>query len=230
VHAVTLDEFWIDRYEVTNVQFAAFLNEEGNQTEGGATWLNLDGEDCLIEESGGVFQSRSGYADHPVIEVSWYGAAAYCEWAEARLPTEAEWEYAARGTEGRIYPWGDEFECSRGNFDDETLLDDDVVPGGEGCDGYERTASVGSFPDGASWCGALDMAGNVWEWVADWYDADYYNRSPSEDPTGPSSGDYRVLHGGSWYSILDGVRSANRVKYNPDETLYNFGFRCARRE
>ena len=107
VHTVVLDAFWIDRTEVMNAQFAHFLNEEGNQREGGVMWLDLDDEACLIASSGGEFEPKTGYGGHPVIEVSWYGAQAYCDWAGARLPTEAEWEYAARGPEASVYPWGD---------------------------------------------------------------------------------------------------------------------------
>jgi formylglycine-generating enzyme required for sulfatase activity len=226
VHNVTLDGFWIDQTEVTNAQYAAFLNELGNRTEGGATWLDIEDEGCLIEQRGGEFQPESGYADHPVIEVSWYGAAAYCEWAGARLPTEAEWEYAARGERGYVYPWGDEFECSRGNFDDEAVMDSYVIPGGEECDGYERTAPAGSFRDGASWCGALDMAGNVWEWVADWYGD--YPAEAQTNPTGIGTGDARVLRGGSWYHDPYYVRSANRYGKTPGWTDDGAGFRCAR--
>jgi formylglycine-generating enzyme required for sulfatase activity len=213
VHTVALDAFWIDQTEVTNAQFAAFLNEEGNQDEGGVTWLDLADKDCLIERSGGDFQPKSGYSDHPVIEVTWYGAVAYCEWAGARLPTEAEWEYAARGPQGHMYPWGD---------DDPTC---DLAQYG-GCTG--NTVPVGSLPDGASWCGALDMAGNVWEWVADWYDSAYYKRSPPENPTGPSSGEYRVLRGGSWGINPSVVRSAFRIRGYPDVSGISVGFRCAR--
>jgi len=212
VHAVTLDSFWIDQYEVTNEQFAAFLNEQGNQTEGGATWLDLEDEDCLIEGEGGEYRPKSGYQDHPVIEVSWYGAQAYCEWAGGRLPTEAEWEYAARGPDGNTYLWGEAFECSRGNFY------------GESCDGYERTAPVGSFEDGASWCGALDMAGNVWEWVVDWYGE--YLSTAQKNPTGPEAGDYKVLRGGSWVTSPISVRSANRYGDIPDVRFGGVGFRC----
>jgi formylglycine-generating enzyme required for sulfatase activity/serine/threonine protein kinase len=226
VHTVALDGFWIDRTEVTNAQFAAFLNEEGNREEGGATWLDLEDEGCLIERSGGDFRPQSGYADHPVIEVSWYGAAAYCDWAGARLPTEAEWEYAARGPEGSIYPWGDTFDGERLNFCDANCEFNHKTTAYD--DGYARTAPVGSFASGASWCDALDMSGNVWEWVADWYDEDYYDRSPSENPTGPTSGEYRVLRGGSWYNNVYSVRGANRDWIVPVYTYYYGGFRCAR--
>jgi serine/threonine-protein kinase len=222
IHSVTLDGFWTDRTEVTNAQFATFLNEQGNQTEGDATWLNI--EVSLIERAGGQFRPRGGYADHPVVKVSWYGARAYCEWAGGRLPTEAEWEYAARGPDGNIYPWGDEFDCSRGNFDDETQMDDKVVPGGEGCDGYERTAPVGSFESGASWVGALDLAGNVWEWVADWYG--HYPSTAQTNPAGPGTGDYSVLRGGSWGYYANDVRSAYRVRGSYLNSYRFMGVRC----
>ncbi|MFL7791202.1 MAG: formylglycine-generating enzyme family protein [Anaerolineae bacterium] len=227
VHTVVLDMYWIDETEVTNAQFAAFLNAQGNQAEGGVAWLDTRDSDCLIEQSGDGYWPKGGYADHPVVEVSWYGAAAYCRWAGGRLPTEAEWEFAARGMRGDVYPWGNDFECSRGNFDDETKLDSYVVPGGEGCDGYDRTAPVGSFPSGKSWVGALDLSGNVWEWVADWYSEDYYVNSPSEDPEGPSSGESRVLRGGAWFYNPSDARASNRFDFTPDVS-YNFlGFRCA---
>jgi formylglycine-generating enzyme required for sulfatase activity len=208
VHDVTLDGFWIDKHEVTNAQFAAFLNEKGNQEEGGTTWLELDSDYCLIEKSGEEFRSKSGYADHPVVEVSWYGAKAYAEWVGGRLPSEAEWEYAARGKQGLTYPWGDEFDCSLGNFDDETELDEYVVPGGEGCDGYERTAPVGSFPDGASWCGALDLAGNVWEWTLSLYRGYPYDPDDGREDLGAR--DSRVVRGGAFLLTVFNVRCAYR--------------------
>jgi len=211
VHTVALDGFWIDQTEVTNDQFAAFLNEQGNQTEGGVTWLDLEGEDCLVERSGGEFRPRSGYADHPVIEVSWYGAAAYCGWVGGRLPTEAEWEYAARGPDGHIYPWGNDAPtCERAQSSE--------------CSG--RTVPVGSLPAGASWCDALDMAGNVWEWVADWYGG--YPSGRQVNPTGPSSEEGRVLRGGSWNNGPYLVRGANRRRHLPDVPGADSGFRCAR--
>jgi formylglycine-generating enzyme required for sulfatase activity len=224
VHTVALDGFWIDRTEVTNAQFAAFLNDEGNQEEGGAAWLDLGSEYCLIEWSGGDFQPRSGYADHPVVEVTWYGAAAYCAWADARLPTEAEWAYAARGPEASVYPWGDAFDGERLNFCDANCEFDHRTAAYD--DGYARTAPVGSFASGASWCEALDMAGNVWEWVADWY-GDYASTAQT-NPTGPSSGDSKVLRGGSWYNSPYFLRSAYRSRSGPDYTWDFDGFRCAR--
>jgi formylglycine-generating enzyme required for sulfatase activity len=211
VHTVALDAFWIDRTEVTNAQFAAFLNMQGNQEEGGLTWLGLEDEDCLIEQVDGEFRSRGGYTDHPVIEVTWYGAAAYCEWAGARLPTEAEWEYAARGPEGHIYPWGNK---------DPTC---DLAQYG-GCSGL--TVQVGSLPDGASWCGVLDLAGNVREWVADWYGN--YPSGALTNPTGPETGADRVLRGGSWYDAPEFVRGASRYGNRPDDRFNSLGFRCAR--
>ena len=187
VHTVYTDAFWMDEHEVTNAQFAAFLNDQGNQSEGGATWLDEGDEDVLIEKSGGQWQAKSGYGDHPVIEVSWYGAQAYCKWADRRLPTEAEWEKAARGgLVKKKYPWGEEDPvCTKGAENGVQY---------SRCDG--RTVPVMSFaPNGY---GLYDMAGNVWEWVADWYDSGYYKNSPFENPPGPTSGSYRVLRGGSW--------------------------------
>ena len=213
VHTVYLDGFWIDRTEVTNVQFADFLNKNGNQAEGGATWLELEDEECLIERVGGEHHPKTGFGDHPVVEVSWYGAAAYCRWVGARLPTEAEWEYAARGTDGRTYPWGDEApDCDRIQYRD--------------CTG--NTVAVGSKPAGASPFGMLDMAGNVWEWVADWYKWGPYSRSPSTNPTGPSSGISRAVRGGSWFGDPDYLRSTNRTAGDPMYTFAYIGFRCAK--
>jgi formylglycine-generating enzyme required for sulfatase activity len=212
VHTVYLDTFYIDKTEVTNAQFAQFLNEQGNQKERGATWLTVGDEDCLITETGGQYQPKNGYADHPVIEVTWYGAAAYCEWAGRRLPTEAEWEKAARGVDERTYPWGEEIDCNHANYG--------------GCVG--ETVEVGSYSLGASPYGVLDMAGNVWEWVADWHYAHYYAASPSSNPQGPDSGSFRNLRGGSWLNGERRVRATTRYGYAPADSLSSVGFRCAR--
>jgi formylglycine-generating enzyme required for sulfatase activity len=212
VHTVALDGFWIDRTEVTNAQYAQCVAAGG----------------CDAPARGYTSPSAnygdSAYADHPVVILDWHQATAYCAWAGARLPTEAEWEYAARGPEGRRYPWGDEFDGTRLNFCDvncgtsraERLFDD----------GYVDTAPVGSYPDGVSWCGALDLAGNVWEWTADWY-GDYLS-SPQVNPRGASSGDYRVLRGGSWQDISVFMRCAYRGWDLPFMQIDSHGFRCAR--
>ena len=144
-----LDSFWLDQYEVTNSQFVLFLNEEGNQEEGGVTWLEDDSSAALIEEVDGIFQSKAGFEAHPVIEVSWYAANAYCQWIGGRLPTEGEWEYAARGSEGRVFPWGNEFDGTQLNYCDSNCefedWKDEAVD-----DGYARTAPVASY-DSLSW-------------------------------------------------------------------------------
>jgi WD40 repeat protein len=194
VHTVALDSFWIDRTEVTNVQYARCVTA-------GACGLPL--------EFGSRYSNRT-YADYPVTGVGWYQAEAYCAWAGARLPTEAEWEYAARGPEGRMYPWGDSApDCGKANYG--------------GCVG--DTTAVGSYPAGASWCGALDLAGNVWEWVADWYGA--YPSGRQVNPTGPSSGEYRILRGGAWADGQNDARSAYRNWLNPVRLLGGAGLRCA---
>ena len=211
MHTIYLDAFWIDKFEVTNGQYADFLNEMGNQTEGGVTWLDTGANSGMrIQVTGGEWQAYDGYNDHPVEEVSWYGAAAYCEWAGRRLPTEAEWEKAARGEDGRTYPWGEGIESSQANYDE-----------------YEGgTTPVGSYPDGVSPYGALDMAGNVWEWVSDWYDENFYSSSLSENPQGPSDGTYRVLRGGAWIVYGRFARSAVRNWWKPFLTSNYAGFRC----
>jgi formylglycine-generating enzyme required for sulfatase activity len=211
-HQVYLDGFWIDRTEVTNAMFASFLNAQGNQEEGGVNWLDDADPEVRIHMQAASWQVDAGYELHPVIEVSWYGARAYCEWAGRRLPTEAEWEKAARGTEGQLYPWGEaQWDCDKSQY--------------TWCDG--QTLAVGSKPAGESPYGALDMAGNVWEWVADWYDAGYYEVSADTNPQGPASGDRRVLRGGSWAVHPAYGRAASRHALAPEETGDALGFRCA---
>jgi formylglycine-generating enzyme required for sulfatase activity len=146
-----------------------------------------------------------------VVGVSWYDADTYCEWAGGQLPTEAQWEYAARGNDGRLYPWGDETPtCDLAQF--------------IGCEG--DTVRVGNFPDGNSWVGAMDMAGNVWEWVVDWYGSDYYENSLTNDPIGPTSGTWKVLRGGGWYNNSILLRAAYRVFVDPAYHTVDVGFRC----
>jgi formylglycine-generating enzyme required for sulfatase activity len=227
LHTVYLDEYAIDKYEVTNAQYAEFLNAEGNQEEGGDTWLDADSSFVRIHESGGFWQADAGYEDHPVVEVTWCGARAYCQWRGKRLPTEAEWEKAARGSsDTRMYPWRNEApDCSRLNY----YHYNGSSQSHEYCVG--DTAPVGSYPSGASPYGALDMAGNVWEWVNDWYDSDYYSTYPVDgwpnNPTGPDSGSYKALRGGSWDDFWPLVRVVYRFRYTPSVSGIRIGFRCA---
>jgi formylglycine-generating enzyme required for sulfatase activity len=232
-HTVTLDGFWIDRTEVTNAQFVEFVEDTGYETdaermgqgatvpEGGTGWELIEGADWRHPEGSGT--DVGDRMDHPVVLVSWNDAAAYCEWAGGQLPTEAEWEYAARGPEGHIYPWGDSFDSMLLNFCDANCPFD--WRDSQYDDGYATTAPVGSYPGGASWIGALDMAGNILEWVADWY-GDYPSES-QVNPTGPSSGESRTLHGNGWFVHPDQVNSTWRAGHPPDDASSSSGFRCA---
>jgi len=206
-HSVALDAFWIDRTQVTNEQYARCV---------------LDG-DCA--EPAFADAPHFTGADYPVLGVDWYNAVAYCEWAGARLPTEAEWEYAARGPEGRQFPWGEAFDGARLNFCDVNCPFFWKAEAFD--DGYRYTAPVGSYPEGASWCGALDMAGNVDEWVADWYGG--YPSGQQVNPTGPESGESRVLRGGSYVSGPSLTRAASRSMHAPSGAGNSVGFRCAGR-
>jgi len=212
-HTVHLDAFWIDRTEVTNAQYRKCA----------AAGACRAPTTC---DRGDPAYGDASKADHPVVCVSWDDARTYCQWAGVRLPIEAEWEKAARGTDGRLLPWGNDFDCHKGNFDDEQAVDLYVVPGGPNCDGYAQTAPVGSYPAGASPYGAVDMAGNVFEWVSDWYDSGYYSRSPDRNPKGPETGQYRVLRGGSWHDNWNLTRCANRYNPDPASRVYDIGFRC----
>jgi eukaryotic-like serine/threonine-protein kinase len=198
-HRVYLDTYWIDQTDVTNEMFAKCV-QAGKCTfeiEQAATDIHFNNPD---------------YAKHPVVYVTWYQAVAYCQWAGRRLPTEAEWEKAARGKDGRTFPWGK-------NPVDSTLANYDNNIG--------DTTPVGSYPLGASPYGLLDMAGNVRQWVADWYSALFYRNSPLQNPLGPGMGDKRVLRGGSFKDPANGVHVTARFAHVPGSAGMNRGFRCA---
>ena len=154
--------------------------------------------------------------------MSWNDAGNYCKWAGGQLPTEAQWEYAAKGPQSYTYPWGNDFDGTRLNFCDKNCPNDWADKTVD--DGHADTAPVGNYSNGASWAGALDMAGNVWEWVQDWYGA--YPDSPQTSPAGPTSGESRVLRGGSWIGVEDVVRTTSRLNSTPVVRFVNFGFRC----
>jgi len=235
-HSVYLDAYWIDQTEVTNSMFSKFVDDTGYKTQaenvGYSYYYKNDSSVRVVgaywTHPNGLSTNINNREDYPVVNVSWEDAVAYCKWAGRRLPTEAEWEKAARGTDGRIYPWGNQLSCSRGNFDDETTIDASTVLGQPNCDGFDRTSPVGSFPEGKSPYGAMDMSGNVWEWVNDWYLKNYYAEDHSNNPQGPSSSEVgRVLRGGSWYTEEKFLRSAFREADHPLYTNDSIGFRCA---
>ena len=213
-HRVFLDSYWIDRYEVTASKYSTFLNAAGNQSEGGSVWMQVGAIYSVIEQSNGVWQPIAGFDNYPVTGLSWFGAKAYCDWVGRRLPTEAEWEKAARGLDNRMYPWGDTFDSANGNFEG-------------GSDGYSRSAPVGTFLSGVSPFGAFDMAGNVSEWVMDWFGDDYYANSPHENPLGPATGENRVLKSGPWTGTLRSVRISERGRSGPGTPGGESGVRCA---
>ena len=212
VHTVALDGYWLDRTEVTNLMFANFLNAVGNKLEGGVNWLNTLDPHVQIVKMGGGWESQIGKENHPSVGQSWYGANAYCEWAGRHLPTEAQWEYAARGTDGRRFPWGnDDLDCDRSRF--------------SGCGNVP--VEVGSLPLGLSPFGVFDLAGNVAEWINDRYAADYYQHSPQINPSGPINGYYRVIRGGYWGSTYIALQTTHRDWAGADEHSAGVGFRCA---
>jgi len=210
-HHVTLNGFWIDRTEVTNGQYQRCV-------QAGACRPPAE----IRSHYRPFYYGNAEFADYPVILVTRDQAIAYCSWAGARLPTESEWEYAARGPESWIFPWGDSFDGTRLNYCDENC---DAGPSDPKMDdGYADTAPVGTFPSGASWVNALDMAGNVREWVADWYGT--YPADQQINPTGPASGESVIPRGGSWIDNPSLVRSANRGGNTPDYYRYYYVFRC----
>ena len=223
VHTAYVDAFYIDKYEVTNAEYAAFLNAKGKHIEGGIKLFDLNDSDAWIEYVNNRYQAKAGYERHPVIEVSWYGAMAYAAWSGKRLPTEAEWEYAARGgLAGKKYAWGDSIDASKANYHSDVK---DTMP-------------VGNYPPNGY--GLYDMTGNVWEWCLDAYDSHVYTSSPRRNPiVGAESistiinnfttiKSSRVLRGGSWFYSAPYLRVSYRDRDTPRITYTLFGFRCVK--
>jgi formylglycine-generating enzyme required for sulfatase activity len=203
-HPVYLDAFWMDQSEVSNRQYAQC------QAEGGCVRDMRSGDSSLTRTD---YLGNPEYDTYPTLIYLVQDAEEYCAWAGRRLPSEAEWEKAARGPDGRLYPWGNEnLNCEYANYGN--------------CVG--DTAAAGSHPAGAGPYGALHMSGNVWEWVSDWYDPDYYPAAPARNPSGPAAGEYKIRRGGGWRSLDDHLRLTNRASGAPKHYFDGqMGFRCA---
>jgi len=204
-HQLYLKSYYIDSKEVTQAEYDRFVR----MTKRGKPFVPVFEDDI----------SKIVKPELPAIGMSWNDAGAYCKWAGKRLPTEAEWEKAARGTDKRTYPWG--------NDDPTSQLANYSVDGKRAWQGMSTLSPVGSFDEGKSPHGIYDMAGNVWEWVADWYDREYYQKSPEKSPTGPKEGERRVIRGGSWNDPPVAIRTTARVSAEPEYRDRTLGVRCA---
>jgi formylglycine-generating enzyme required for sulfatase activity len=200
VHRVYLSAFYMDKFAVTVGQYATYL--EATDMAAPPEW---------------EIMNQPHHQKRPVVNINWSEAASYCKWVGKRLPTEAEWEKAARGTDGRLYPWGNEAPTRlHANF------------GKKEWAGHMALVPVGMFEMGKSPYGIYDMAGNAWEWVNDWYDHDYYKQSPAKNPQGPAKGKSKVVRGGNWLYVKDFLRSSFRFNADPSARQLGYGFRCTK--
>ncbi len=234
---VYIGAFLLDRLEVTNRAYAAFVQATGHRAP-----ANSNPSATLWEHE----RPLAAILDHPVVNVSWDDAVAYCLWLGKRLPTEAEWEKAARGTDARRYPWGKDWDIAKANsasywagrtIDFQSGADWDAfwlkgdgarLSKEKGIKGEVLTLPVGSFPEGVSPYGALDMAGNAAEWVADWFDPNYYRNAPLSDPPGPARGAIKSMRGGSWLKPAVSLRTSDRDWGTMDSRPSGTSFRCAK--
>lgn len=220
VHSVTLSAYYIDKYEVTSARYRTFLEAVA---DGGTEWDHPDQPADRGHQPRYVTDDLNG-DDQPAVGLNWYDAYAYCKWAGKRLPTEAEWEFAARGSDGVLkYPWGE------GDPNAEGIWWANYHPlVGRGADGHRWSAPVGSYPDGVSPFGLMDMSGNAEEWVQDWYSVNYYRLTEgAEDPQGPLDGNKKVIKGGSYEAPVHQIRIAMRHYGRPHDKGPRIGFRCA---
>ncbi|MDF0667358.1 MAG: SUMF1/EgtB/PvdO family nonheme iron enzyme [Nitrospira sp.] len=206
-HDVFVDTFAIDKFEVTNGRYLEFVKSTGHRVP-----QNPRNPTRNLWQGESITDSLT---DRPVINVDWFDAEAYCRWAGKRLPTEAEWEKAAKGTSDRRFPWGNVEPTSKHlNYNQPWIGEKTLMP-------------VGSYEAGKSPYGLYDMAGNVWEWVDDWYDARYYEKSPKKNPKGPDTGTKKVIRGAGWQNETPTVRIFTRVESDPTVRNESTGFRCA---
>lgn len=231
---IHLGAFYLDRYEVTNRQYQAFLKTTNHRVP----------EHCC-DPSYNLWKDTEiapALLNHPVVNVDWFDAQSYCQWADKRLPTEAEWEKAAKGSEGRVFPWGNNWEPTRANGVSYWAGRDFATPeeakawwGDAGAEISQTkgiqgilTMPVTALEQSATPTGLMHMAGNVWEWIADWYDPNYYATSPDRSPKGPETGEYKVLRGGAWLNHRHLLRTTARDGSRPTMRNHGTGFRCAR--
>ena len=222
MHKVYLDAYYISKYEVTNAEYYEFWKQQSETASAGQMPLHTPENFTHLPQIGNWPARAKQFPNHPVVGVSWHDANAYAAWKGMRLPTEAEWEKAARGYTNRTWPWGNALEPYAN-----TAAKDD---------GYENSlAPVGSFPKGKSYYGAMDMAGNVWEWTADWYSDVYYwhssqaaTKRPKRNPTGPIVGSWRVIRGGSWIDTITRCSTTFRFYLYPNLKTSFVGFRLAK--
>jgi len=225
-HKVHLNAYYIDTHEVTNTQYHQFWLADGG-TKSKHTPASY-GSSYMIGDWPEVAKTKPNY---PVVGVTWYDASAYAKWAGKRLLAEAEWEKAARGTEAKAWPWGNDFQSELSVSGDAEQNPVSKIHSNrrDGGDGYDNTtAPVGNYQTGASPYGVCDMAGNVWEWVTDWYGEDYYASNSRSNPQGPDAGKMKVVKGGSWNNREHNQRCANRYYCYPDSWGNTLGFRCAK--
>jgi len=210
-HKVRLDAFFMDAHLVTNAQYALFLNGCGKVNDEDGNELIYQ-HDWGVHKVNGDWKPQKGFEKHPIINVTWYGARQYAQWADKQLPTEAQWEKAARGGKGLEYATQDgTLNPQLANYSESKI---------------KKTMPVGQYPPNPY--GLYDMSGNVWEWCYDWYHEEYYKNSPDKNPTGSSKGEYRISRGGSWSDVALGMRCAYRIETGPWSGLNYVGFRCAR--
>jgi len=213
---IKINSFYLSKFEISNIEFAFFLNTKGNQIGGNSIWLNLDGEwnnlKCRIYLKDSIFLVEKGFEYYPVNFVSWYAANEYCKWKGGRLPSEAEWEFASKG--GVLFKR--KYEMNKTEIDDYAW--------------YNLNSENSWHKSGQkkpNLAGLYDIFGNLWEWCSDFYDVNYYKIRPNKNPQGPQTGDYRVVRGGSWSNGPEMLSSSNRNALNPNTNKINLGFRIA---